>query len=278
MRPAENGIAFFLCLLCLFVAESPMIIEATFTPAEFELLRQQDLSDAACVIFDVLRATSTIVTALARGAESVLPVATIDEAVRCRAADANVLLAGERNGLRITAALSGGVDFDLGNSPREYTAAIVRGRRIVSTTTNGTRAFAACRGARHVFAGSFLNLDRTAQQLARLNPARVILVCAGTGEAAAFEDNLGAGALCQRLVASVQKIELTDSATVAADMFTANAAGLEAAMSKSSNACRLLASSELRGDVAFCLSENLYPIVVAAEADGSLRRIGAEQV
>lgn len=255
-----------------------MKLEATFTPAEFELLRQQDLSDTACVVFDVLRATSTIVTALARGAESVLPVATIDEAVRCRTADVRVLLAGERNGLRITAALSGSVDFDLGNSPREYASAIVRGRRIVTTTTNGTRAFAACSGARHVFAGSFLNLDCTAQHLAKLNPTRVMLVCAGTGEEVAFEDNLGAGALCQRLLGLVAQAELADSASLAASQFTAHADDLESAMSKSSNACRLLAIPELRDDVAFCLSENLYPIVVGAESDGRLRRIGAEQV
>ena len=255
-----------------------MNLEVTFTPAEFETLRQQDLADAACVVFDVLRATSTIVTALARGAESVLPVATIEEAVRCRAADAKVLLAGERNGRRITAALSGGVDFDLGNSPREYSAAIVRGRRLVTTTTNGTRAFAACRGARYVFAGSFLNLNRTAQHLARLNCPRVILVCAGTGEATAFEDCLGAGALCHQLLELNPATVMSDAASFTADLFAAKADDLEAAMRKSSNAQRLLAIPELRDDVAFCLSENLFPMVVGAESDGALRRIGAEQI
>ena len=255
-----------------------MTLEATFTPAEFETLRQQNLSDAVCVVFDVLRATSTIVTALARGAESVLPVATIEEAVRCRAADPKAMLAGERNGLRITAALSGSVDFDLGNSPHEYSAARVRDRRIVTTTTNGTRAFAACRGARHVFAGSFLNLDRTAQHLARLNCPRVILVCAGTGEAVAFEDCLGAGALCQRLLALNPATNMSDSACVTVDMFKVHADELEAAMQKSSNARRLLAIPELSEDVAFCLSENLFPVVVGAESDGTLRRIGAEQI
>jgi 2-phosphosulfolactate phosphatase len=241
-----------------------MTIEATFTPAEFERLCHQDLSNAACVVFDVLRATSTIVTALAAGAESVLPVGTIDEAVRCRAADAKVLLAGERDGLRITAALSGGVNFDLGNSPREYTSGAVRGRRIVTTTTNGTRAFAACRGARHLRAASFLNMDCTAQHIAGLNPARVILVCAGTGEDEAFEDNLGAGALCRRLVAMDGRIELTGSARRAAELFTSHAGHLEAAMQNSSNARRLLSNPELRDDVAFCLTENLFPVVVGA--------------
>jgi len=255
-----------------------MIVDATFTPAEFEALRQQDLSEAACVVFDVLRATSTIVTALARGAESVLPVATIEEAVSWRARDSKVLLAGEREGLRITAALSGSVDFDLGNSPREYGAVVVRGRCIVTTTTNGTRAFAACRGARHVLAGSFLNLNATAQHLARLNCPRVILVCAGTGEDMAFEDCLGAGALCERLLELKPAMVKAESARETASMFRTHADDLEAAMQESANARRLLAIPELEEDVAFCLSENLYPIVVGAGSDGILRRIGAEQI
>lgn len=255
-----------------------MNTEVTFTPAEFESLRQQDLSEVACVVFDVFRATSTIVTALARGAESVLPVATIEEALRFREADKTILLAGERNGLRITAAQTGRVDFDLGNSPREYSATIVRGRRIVTTTTNGTRAFAACRKARHVFAGSFLNLNSTAQHLARLNCSRVIFVCAGTGEGLALEDCLGAGALCHRLRALASHAVLDDSAHIAADIYAAHENDLEAAMQKSSNARRLLSIPELRDDVAFCLSENLFPIVVAAGSDGTLCRVGAERI
>jgi len=247
-----------------------MNLEVTFTPAEFETLRQQDLSGTACVVFDVLRATSTIVTALAKGAQSVLPVSSIAEALQARAADSAVLLAGERDGVRISAAISGSVDFDLGNSPREYTTATVRDRRIVTTTTNGTRAFAACRGARHVLAGSFLNLKRTAQHLAQLNCPQVILVCSGTGEATAFEDCLGAGALCHALQEYAPGTVLTDSASFTADMFTTNADDLLAAMAKSSNARRLLAQPDLAADVPFCLTENLFPIVVAADPQGRL--------
>jgi 2-phosphosulfolactate phosphatase len=250
-----------------------MNVEVTFTPAEFETLRQDDLSSSACVVFDVLRATSTIVTALARGAESVLPVASIEDALRHRAADRSVLLAGERNGLRIAASLTGGVGFDLGNSPREYSATAVRGRSIVTTTTNGTRAFAACRGARFVFAGSFLNLTRTAQQVLRTNCDEVILVCSGTGENVAFEDCLGAGALCHQLLKLNPGVQLGDSASFTADLFTANAADLEGAMQKSSNARRLLAIPELAEDVSFCLAENLYPIAVAADPQGRICRV-----
>ena len=114
-------------------------VEVLFTPAEFRVLPDCDLSGTTCVVFDVLRATSTIVTALAAGAAGVLPVEEISEALAWRRRP-DVLLAGERGGQRISAALTGGVEFDLGNSPREFTPERVAGKLIVSTTTNVTRA------------------------------------------------------------------------------------------------------------------------------------------
>src|SRR6186713_1915475 len=115
-------------------------LEVILTPAEIGGLPRQDLRDATCVVFDVLRATSVFVTALGNGAQSIQPVAEIADALAVKAGDPAVLLAGERHGRRITASESGDLDFDLGNSPREFTPQIVANRRIVSTTTNGTRA------------------------------------------------------------------------------------------------------------------------------------------
>src|SRR5579871_1468891 len=103
-------------------------LEVLFAPAEFAALRQRDLHETVCVVFDVLRATSTMMTALANGADSIVPVAEIDEAMVVRRRDARVLLAGERDGVRIRAHQTGGTEFDLGNSPREFTPEIVRGR------------------------------------------------------------------------------------------------------------------------------------------------------
>ena len=96
-------------------------INALFSPAEIAALRTRDLSQTVCVVFDVLRATSTLMTALGNGAEAVVPVMDIPEALAWKKRCPDVLLAGEREGMRITAALSGGVEFDLGNSPREFT-------------------------------------------------------------------------------------------------------------------------------------------------------------
>src|SRR6266705_4444291 len=100
-----------------------MKIETILTPAELPALAQRDLRATACVVFDVLRATSTFVTALHHGAKAIIPVSEIAEALESKKAEnrkqkaETILLGGERNGVRISA---GGMDFDLGNSPREY--------------------------------------------------------------------------------------------------------------------------------------------------------------
>jgi phosphosulfolactate phosphohydrolase-like enzyme len=176
-----------------------MKLEAILSPAELPALAKRDLRDATCVVFDVLRATSTFVTALHHGAKAVIPVAEISEALAFRQKLPDVLLGGERDGLRIRAGQTGGVDFDLGNSPREYTPEKVRGKTIVSTTTNGTRALRACTGAQTVLAASFMNLTATAKYIQKLQPAQVLLVCAGTRETVAIEDVLAAGALAEML-------------------------------------------------------------------------------
>ena len=123
-------------------------LDVLFTPADFAHLAQQDLSETVCVVFDVLRATSSMVTALGNGASGILPVEEIGQALTFKRERPEVLLAGERDGVRIGPDLAQGTTFDLGNSPREFTAGLVAGRTIVMTTTNGTRALHACRHAR----------------------------------------------------------------------------------------------------------------------------------
>ena len=147
-------------------------LDVLLSPVEFEALPGRNLSTTCCVVFDVLRATSTMTVALANGATGILPCGTIDEAVAARAANPNLLLAGERGGLRITAEVSGSVDFDLGNSPREMVAEVISGRQLAMTTTNGTRALKACAGAQRVWIGGFLNLSALGQALREKPPER----------------------------------------------------------------------------------------------------------
>jgi 2-phosphosulfolactate phosphatase len=254
-----------------------MKIETILTPAELPALARRDLRDTTCVVFDVLRATSTFVTALHNGAKAVIPVSEISEAIAIRKRQPDVLLGGERDGVRIRAAQTGGVDFDLGNSPREYTPEKVRGRTVVSTTTNGTRALRAGAGAQTVLAASFLNLTATAQFIQRLRPAEVLLVCAGTRENIATEDVLAAGALGEILDAPLapfgrgEGVRLNDSAETARNAWRKAKSNLLEVVSEAENARRLLAIPELRDDVAFCLQRDVFNLVAVLGRDGAIR-------
>ena len=247
-------------------------LEVILTPAEIGGLPRQDLRDATCVVFDVLRATSVFVTALGNGAQSIQPVAEIADALAIKADDPTVLLAGERHGRRILASESGSLDFDLGNSPREFTTLTVANRKIVSTTTNGTRALRACAGAGMVLASSFLNLAATAYYLIKAAPHRIILVCAGTEELLALEDALAAGALCDQLGRTGFAFEAADSARVVIEAFTTVHADLLSAIAGSQNGRRLAAIAELRDDLAFCAQCDTQPIAVVMNAAGLLVR------
>ncbi len=231
-----------------------MEIEVLFGPADFEVLPRRDLGDAVCVVLDVLRATTTAVTALARGARAIRPVSTIGEAVAERARDPEVLLAGERGGLRIRADQAGGIDFDFGNSPREFTAERVAGRTIVMTTTNGTRALRAAAGAGCVVAAGFLNRSAVVDYVCGLNGMRkVLVVCSGTGEETALEDLMGAGAVVQGVVERRPELGIADSAWIALAAWRGAQPDPVAFARKSSNARRLLAMPDLAADVDFCL-------------------------
>lgn len=246
-------------------------LEVLFAPAEFSALSARDLSATVCVVFDVLRATSSIVTALGNGAHAVIPVAEIAAALELKAAQPEVLLAGERNGRRIRASLAGGIDFDLGNSPREFTRDKVRDRTIVMSTTNGTRALRACARARQVIVGSFLNLGAVAAMLHRLRPTLVVLVGSGTLEQASFEDTLAAGALTDLLWPVYGTGEVADSARIARQLFLREGADLPSALAMGRNGQRLLAQPDLAPDLALCATRDRFYFVPTQQPDGALR-------
>jgi len=242
------------------------VIETILSPAELTSLAKRDLTHTTCVVFDILRATSAFVTALQNGAKEIVPVSEIAEAVARRREQPDVLLAGERDGVRIQAGLSGGIDFDFGNSPREFKPEKVRGKVIVSTTTNGTRALRACSGAKLVLASSFLNLAATAKFLNQSPPEELLLVCAGTGEGVALEDVLAAGAL-----AGLVSGTYSDSTEIASRTFNPAKADISAVIASSQNARRLLGIPDLKADVPFCSQRDIFKIVAVMESDGALR-------
>lgn len=247
-------------------------IEVLFSPVEYAPRRGLNFTGTVCVVFDVLRATSVMVTGLANGAAGFIPVAEISEALALRQKHPAALLAGERNGLRIGASLTGGVEFDLGNSPREYTAGRVADKTIITTTTNGTRALRACAAAEHVLVAAFLNLHATADWIAAQRPGRLIFIAAGTGEATALEDVLAAGALCDIVAPALPNCQLLDSAETARCAYRAVAGDLPTAIYRAANARRLLANVDLGGDVDDCLRRDTRPLIAMLGRDGVVRQ------
>jgi 2-phosphosulfolactate phosphatase len=246
-------------------------LEVLFTPAEFGVLPGRNLAGSVCVVFDILRATTSMVTALGNGAEAIMPVSDIPEALALARQNAGALLAGEREGYRITAKQTGSVDFDLGNSPREFTSERVRGKKIAMTTTNGTRALQSCKHAARVFAGSFLNLAATARAAQKTETKSLLVICAGTFEEAAYEDTLAAGALCN-LVWKTFEPGATDAAHIAREIYLKANGDFMAAFAHSRNARRLLSRVELSQDVAFCAQRDTVDLVAELK-ESAVRRV-----
>ena len=170
------------------------------------------LAGTLTVVIDVLRATTTIIHALAAGCPSIRPIAEVEEA-RLMADGmraGRVILAGERGGEKIPG-------FDRGNSPREFNAENSNGCTLVLTTTNGTRAILRASEAERVLVAGFVNFSAVCEQL--LADARPIhIVCAGSDGQPSLEDTLLAGAIIEHLC-DYYELQLNDSARLAWDCF-----------------------------------------------------------
>jgi 2-phosphosulfolactate phosphatase len=152
------------------------------------LLHLYDVSDSVVVIIDVLRATSTIATALYNGAASVIPVATVPRCIEL-GKELGGITAGERDGK-----VAEGLEH--GNSPFEYPASFIKDKLLVLTTTNGTKLLhmALDNGAKEIITGSFPNLSAVCDHLVS-KKQNVILGCAAWKDRVNLEDSLFAGAV-----------------------------------------------------------------------------------
>ncbi|MCA9008699.1 MAG: 2-phosphosulfolactate phosphatase [Planctomycetaceae bacterium] len=159
-------------------------------------MEETRLAGSVVVIIDILRASTTIITAIYNGAACVIPCATPEAARQIRTESAlsgvAVLLGGERGGVLIDG-------FDYGNSPAEYSADRITGRTIAFTTTNGTRALLKSADAETILIGAFINRHSLVNRL-RKDSRPIHLVCAGTDGAITGEDVLFAGSVVDALV------------------------------------------------------------------------------
>jgi 2-phosphosulfolactate phosphatase len=221
-----------------------------FTPAE---LPKGGAAGRTVVVIDVLRATSTIVQALVSGARRVVPVASVEEAVR-KAEElgrADVRLCGERDVLPIRG-------FDLGNSPEEFTPERVSGYTLVMSTTNGTRALLAATGCEQCLVGALLNAGAVAARLAAEGHDAVLL-CAGREGRFAYEDAYCAGVLLRALRQAQPGVSIDDAGRAALRL-AGRAANPLGALQRTA-AARRIKEQGLARDVPFCARIDVYDVV-----------------
>jgi 2-phosphosulfolactate phosphatase len=216
------------------------------------------LRDASALVIDVLRASTTMVTALAHGCRALLPVAEVEEA-RARARQVpGALLAGERGG-------DPPAGFDLGNSPLEFTPERVGGRTIVFTTSNGTRALLAARPAVAVAVGGFVNCGAAARWA--VGEGRdLVIVCAGELGARSVEDEACAGQLVERVLRLEPAAVASPGAAEAAGAARLYAKDL-ARLAQDAPHARHLTAHGRGPDVTACLTLDAFTVVPIYRAD-----------
>jgi 2-phosphosulfolactate phosphatase len=230
-------------------------VDVALTPAA---LPAGTLAGATALVIDVLRASTTMVTALAHGCRAVLPVAEVEEARRRARELPGSLLAGERGG-------DPPAGFDLGNSPLEFTAERVGGRTIVFTTSNGTRALLAARPATAVAVAGFVNLAAAAGWAVGQR-RDLVVVCAGELGARSVEDETCAGLLVDRVLSLEPAAVASAGAAEAAEAARAYAKDL-ARLAQDAPHARHLAAHGRGPDVAACLTLDAFTVIPLYRAD-----------
>ena len=157
-------------------------------------------SEKTTVVIDVLRASSSVITALNNGAREVIPVETMEFAMKI--SGGQNLLAGERNAMKIEG-------FDLGNSPLEFTEETVKGKSVILYTSNGSKAFVRAKFSEHLYVCSFMNIEAVANKLLE-DEKDFIVLCAGSNGMFSLEDTVCAGKLIELVKAKNSILHLSD--------------------------------------------------------------------
>jgi 2-phosphosulfolactate phosphatase len=216
-----------------------MLVDVLFTPQE---IVGPYLASRAVVVFDVLRATTTMTAALAAGVAEIRVFDSLDAAKAAAAGQREPVLCGERNCLPPPG-------FDLGNSPAAFQRQLHGGKTVFMSTTNGTRAIVAARAANLLLVGAVVNATAVAKRLATAE-LDVTLLCAGTDGQLAMEDLLGAGAVIDVLAKrGALKLE-SDVARIALRLFLACRENLQAAMADATGGLNVIAAG-LGADIEF---------------------------
>ncbi len=234
-------------------------VEVCFMPQQYPLYAA-DMG--IVVVIDVLRATSAMVAAFEHGVDRIIPVATIEEAQRYIGRD-GYIAAAERNGEVVPG-------FAYGNSPLAYVDQDLRGKTIVMTTTNGTKAIDLARDAKRLVIGAFLNLSALSDWLVRQNE-NILLLCSGWKDKFNLEDSALAGAIMDRLLRS-GKFGVEEDSSIAAKYMYMAARDNFASLVKAAPRRRRIQQLKLLPDVKYCLTPDQSRVIPVLE-NGELVRL-----
>jgi 2-phosphosulfolactate phosphatase len=216
--------------------------------------QEEEVRNKTVVVIDVLRACSSMVTALINGAKGIIAVEDMAAASKIAANldPKSVLLCGEKDGRKIDG-------YQLGNSPMEYSRGVVDGKTMIMNTTNGTKAVTRAGLARKILIGCFLNAGSVVEEL-RNGDGDIIIICAGWKSRFSLEDMLCAGLIIDRLSGGVFNDDATDGAKLAHVLYQKYSNDIEGAVSQSNHANRLKDIAH-PNDISYCSELDRISIV-----------------
>lgn len=243
-----------------------MRIDTYFTVPEVD---GASLAESTVVVIDVVRATTTIIEALANGARAIFPTESTEDAVRLAQSlgREDSILCGERKGEKVEG-------FDLGNSPAEFTREVVEDKKLVMSTTNGTRALTIAQEGERVLPCALTNLGAVAAELASVE--RISVICAGREDSFSLDDALCVGHLIQRILDARdegdEEPELNDASRAARALAQARKP-TKRVLSLAAGG-RAVIEIGLEEDLAICADVDRHDIVVEM-SDQQITRAGA---
>jgi 2-phosphosulfolactate phosphatase len=226
------------------------------TVSTVEEISPEHLHGRTVIVIDVLRATSTIVTALDSGFASIIPVKTADEALSLRSI--NTVIAGEWHCKKIDG-------FDYNNSPTVLKKKDHKGKHLVLLTTNGTKAIEKAAQADWLLIGSFLNAKACVKEAMRKNND-ITIYCAGTRNEFAFEDGLAAGMMVHLLKKQVSSIETCDFSDAMEACFLQLAERIPKLLFTTTTGKRLV-ENQYEEDIQYCSQTDISQIVPIAKGN-----------
>lgn len=233
-------------------------VEVVYSPALFPVYF--DNNDCIVVVIDVFRATSAICAAFESGVDSLIPVATLEEAIEYKQKGFKV--GAERNAEIVEG-------FDFGNSPLTFKDGRFKNESLVLTTTNGTKALEMAKPANKVVIGSFTNLSALCDYVEK-EDKDVLLLCAGWKDRFNLEDTLFAGAVAQKISQNLRFSNLSDSSIAAINMYDSAKDDLFEFLGESSHRKRL-SRLNMEEDIIYCLTKDQSDIVPVLEGDVLVR-------